>query len=138
MLVRQRPPVAVTNLQSPKMSTIKAAIEDLFDPRLPVEEAVDRHFAPSFRQRVDGTWGDRAWFLANVAELREAFEAATVEVLDELVDGRRYAERHVMSLMSRDGERSRREVFIFGERDDDGRFVRIEEVVLPLAAPGAP
>ena len=43
------------------MTTLKAAVDDLFNNRrLPAPEAVDRHFAPAFRQRVDGSWVDRS------------------------------------------------------------------------------
>jgi hypothetical protein len=41
----------------------------------------------------------------------------------------------VIDLAQRDGEHVVREVFVFAERDADGRFVRIEEAA--LAAGGA-
>ncbi len=42
------------------MTSLKDAIGDLFDPRLPAADAVDRHVAPTFRQRVNGgRWDDR-------------------------------------------------------------------------------
>ncbi len=113
--------------------TLKQAIDDLFDPQLSVEEALDRHFSPLFRQRVNGSWQDRSAFLAGIASFRGAVERATVTVLDELVDGDRYAERHVVDLRKRDGSRMLQEVYVFAQRDVDGRFVRIEEVALPLA-----
>lgn len=118
------------------MSTIKAAVDDLFDRQLPVEEALDRHFAPGFRQRTNGDWEDRPAVLARIAELREIAEHVTVTVLDELADGARYAERHVVDLVRRDGARVAQEVYVFAERDADGRFVRIEEASLPLETDG--
>jgi len=42
----------------------------------------------------------------------------------EFVDG-------VIDLAQRDGGHVVREVFVFAERDADGRFVRIEEATLP-------
>lgn len=115
------------------MTTIKDAFNDLLnDHELPTDEAVDRHFAPTFRQRTNGTWAGRAAFLARIVDLRKVVEHATITVLDELTDGDRYAERHVVHLLQRDGERIRQEVYVFAERDADGRFVRIEETTLAL------
>jgi hypothetical protein len=123
------------------MTTVKDAIDDLFNnQRLPVEEAVERHFAPSFRQKVDGAWSDRGAFLARTLRLRASVARAKVTVLDELADGPRYAERHLVELVLRDGERAVQEVYVFARRDTDGRFLRIEETALPLreeqAGPG--
>jgi hypothetical protein len=117
------------------MTTVKDAIDDLFNHQhLSADEAVDRHFAPAFRQRVDGSWDDRSGFLARVVQLRKAVEHAAVTVLDELTDGAGYAERHIVELVQRDGGRTVQEVYVFAERDSDGRFVRIEETAVPLAS----
>lgn len=116
------------------MTTIKDAVDDLFNNhQLSPQEAVERHFAPAFRQRTNGSWDERAQFLARMVELREVVEHATVTVLEELIDGDRYAERHVVDLVQRDGTRTIQEVFVFAERDSDGRFARIDEtnMVLP-------
>lgn len=116
-----------------QMSTIKAAIEDLLNHReLSVAEAVDRHFGPTFRQRANGTWDDRPAFLARILHLRELVAHATISVLDELADGERYTERHVIDLAMRGGEHIVQEVYIFARRDVDGRFNRIEEVTIML------
>ena len=114
------------------MSTVEEAVADLVDHRLPVEQAVDRHYAAGFRQRTDGRWDDRPALVALATRLREAVEHATVTVLDELASGDRYAERHVVELVLRDGTRTRREVSVFARRDADGRFTRIEETTRPL------
>lgn len=115
------------------MSTLKEAIDDLFDhPQLSAAEALDRHFAPAFRQRSNGHWDDRAAFCERMLLLREVIEHATITVLDELVDGDRYAERHVIDLLKRDGTRMAQEVYVFAERDADGRFTRIEETSFAL------
>lgn len=115
------------------MSTIKEAIEDLFNnPQLSADKAIDRHFGPDFRQRTNGSWDDRPAFSARIAHLREIVKHATITVLDELVDGERYAERHIVDLVRHDGERIRQEVYVFAQRDPDGRFARIEETTLIL------
>jgi hypothetical protein len=48
-------------------------------------------------------------------------------VLDEITDGRRYAERHRNEITLNDGTVSRREVYVFGEFAEDGRFRRLTE-----------
>jgi hypothetical protein len=116
------------------MSTLKDAIHDLFNnPLLTTDDAIDRHFAPGFRQRTNGHWDERAAFRARMLLLRDVVAHATVSVLDELVDGDRYAERHVIDLMKRDGERILQEVYVFAKRDREGRFTRIEETSFALA-----
>jgi hypothetical protein len=123
----------VTDPGRNQMTTIKDAVEDLLDPRrLTVEEAANRHFGPTFRQRTNGRWDDRDAFLARIALLRESVDHATITVLDELGEAGRYAERHVVELVRRDGTRIVQEVYVFAERDPDGRFVRIEEATVPL------
>ncbi|MCJ9709791.1 nuclear transport factor 2 family protein [Bordetella hinzii] len=115
------------------MTTIKDAINDLFNaPQFTTEEAVDRHFGPVFRQRVNGTWDDRSGFLARMDRLRETVAHAAITVLDEFSDGGRYAERHVIDMLKRDGERILQEVYVLAERGSDGRFIRIEETALTL------
>lgn len=111
------------------MTTIKHAVHDLFNnPGLTAEQALDRHFDPVFRQRANGEWCDRAGFLTRIADLKSVVEHAEVTVLDELTEGNRYAERHIIELVQQDGTRMRQEVFVFAELGPDGRFVRIEEV----------
>jgi hypothetical protein len=113
------------------MSTLRQAVADLLDPDgPPVEAAADRHFAPGFRQRADGTWLDRPAFLERMRGLRAAAERIDVRVLDELADGARYAERHVIDIALRDGTRVRREVLVFATRDADGRFLQIDEATV--------
>ncbi len=115
------------------MTTIRDAVNDLFNNQeLPAEEAVERHYGPGFRQRTDGSRDDRTAFLARIAGLRKVVEHATITVLDELADGNRYAERHVVDLVRRDGGRILQEVSVFAERDSEGRFVRMEETTRML------
>lgn len=114
------------------MASIKDAIDDLFNPRLKVEEVVAQHFTPSFRQRVNGNWIDYASFLAAIVSLREIADRVTVTVLDEFSEESRYAERHVIDLLKRDGGRMLQEVYLFAERSQDGRFNRIEEATLAI------
>lgn len=47
-------------------------------------------------------------------------EHATITVLDELADDNRYAERHVVDLVQRDGDRLLQEASVFAERDSEG------------------
>lgn len=115
------------------MTTITAAVHDLFNnPSLTAEQAVDHHYALGFRQRTNGDWTDRPTLLAQILELREVVERATITVLDELADGERYAERHVIHLIKRTGAPLRQEVYVFARRAADGRFTEIHETTLAL------
>jgi hypothetical protein len=115
------------------MTSLKEAVDDLLNnPQLTVEEAMDRHFAGNFRQCTNGTWDDRAGFVARMRDLRQSGARVTFTVLDELSEGDRYAERHRVDLVHRDGERALLEVYVFAERDTAGHFVRIEESTLVL------
>jgi hypothetical protein len=119
------------------MTTIKHAIEDLINNReLTAVEAVDRHFGPFFRQRTNGVWDDRPAVLARIVLLREVVDQANVTVLDELVDGDRYAERHIVDLVNRDGGRIVQEVYVFAERGPMGALLASRR--RPSRSSGAP
>ncbi|MFD5464846.1 nuclear transport factor 2 family protein [Kitasatospora sp. NPDC127059] len=112
---------------------ITTALTDLLlTPGLDLHEAVDRHFAPDYRQRTDGRWDDRGQFLAHIAHLRTVVADGSVEVHEELCDGARYADRHTMTVTKTDGSTVRMEVYLFAEFAPDGRFRRIEETTLLL------
>ncbi|MBS2534233.1 nuclear transport factor 2 family protein [Catenulispora sp. NF23] len=117
-------------------ATIATALTDLLlSPDLPLDEALDRHFAPDYRQRTDGVWIDRAGFAEHIAHLRGVVADGTIRVHDELAgaDGVRYAERHTIDIVKADGSTASHEVYVFAERAPDGRFVRLEEVTLMVA-----
>lgn len=116
------------------MSTIKEVVDDLLNPELSVQASIDTHFAPDFRQRVNGDWIDRVAFFDGIVRLRESLDKATVTVLDELDIGEQYAEHHLINLFMRDGRVVTHEVYLFGRRDSYGRFVRIEEVTTAVSA----
>ncbi|GAA1217906.1 hypothetical protein GCM10009665_04740 [Kitasatospora nipponensis] len=113
---------------------IATALNDLlFTPGLDLAEAVDRHFAPDYRQRTDGHWDDREAFITHIAHLRTVVASGSVQVLDELAQGDRYADRHVVDVVKTDGSTVTMEVYLFAEFADDGRFRRIEETTLLLS-----
>jgi hypothetical protein len=115
-------------------TTIAAALDDLlFTPGLDLDTALDRHFAPDYRQRTDGRWDDRAQFAQHIAHLREVVADGRVEVHEELSSGTAYADRHTVDVRKKDGSTVRMEVYLFGEFDAEGRFRRIEETTLLLA-----
>ena len=110
-----------------------AALTDLLlTPGLDLEEAADRHFAPDYCQRTDGSWANRSEFLDHIAHLRTVVAGGSVEVHDELSSGDRYADRHTMEVIKIDGSTVRMEVYLFAEFAPDGRFRRIEETTLML------
>eukprot|EP01037_Dinobryon_pediforme_P022583 gene22583-23789_t len=65
-------------------------------------------------------------------KLREVVVSARIEVLDELRDGNRYADRHRVHVTKHDGSKVVQEVYLFAELDAEGRFARIEETTLML------
>jgi ketosteroid isomerase-like protein len=112
---------------------MRTALTDLlFNRDITVEEAVDRHFAPDYRQRTDGRWDDRAGFIEHITHLRTVVAGGSVEVHDELYDGTKYADRHTAHIEKEDGSTVRMEVYAIGDLAPDGRFRRVEEVTLML------
>ena len=59
-------------------------------------------------------------------------ESTAIAVLDEFSDGHRYADRHIVTVTKHDGTQVVQEVYLFGERGEDGRFIRVEETTLML------
>ncbi|MEU6084415.1 nuclear transport factor 2 family protein [Streptomyces sp. NPDC047108] len=117
---------------------ITSALTDLlFTPGLDLNEAADRHFAPDYRQRTDGSWDDRTAWLDHMAHLRRVVADGSVRVHEELVNGRLYADRHTVDVTKTDGTTVSMEVYLFGEFAPDGRFRRIEETTLMLAGAAA-
>ncbi|WP_127509268.1 nuclear transport factor 2 family protein [Actinoplanes solisilvae] len=106
----------------------KDALNDLaFAPHEPVETALDRYYAPDLEWRSDGVVKDRAAFGAFVAGLQSQIVSGNVTVLDEFVDGHKYAQRHVYEATLTNGTTLRREIYLFGEYSEDGRFRRVNE-----------
>ena len=98
-------------------ATIATALTDLLlTPGLPLQEALDRHFAPDYRQRTDGVWIDRAGFAEHIAHLRGVVADGAIRVHDELAEGSGYAERHTIDVVKTDGSTASHEVYVFAER----------------------
>ncbi|MFE5681262.1 nuclear transport factor 2 family protein [Streptomyces erythrochromogenes] len=110
---------------------ITRAINDLlFTPGLDLDEAVERHFTPDYRQRTDGVWSDRASFVQHMTRLRTLVRSGDIEVHDELRDGPRYADRHTVTVTQHNGRTSSTEVYLFARMAPDGRFQCVEETTL--------
>ena len=116
------------------MTTIALALDALLNhPEVPLEQAVAEHFGPGYRQRTNGTWDEREGFVAHIAHLRTLVRHVHIDVLEELMDGAQYADRHVVRIEKLDGSTVVQEVYLFGELEPDGRFGRIEETTLMLS-----
>jgi hypothetical protein len=113
-------------------TSIATALSDLLNPASSLEESLDRHFSPQYRQRTDGAWSNRVEFAEHIGHLRSVVSSIEVSVLDELFEGTAYAERHTVDVTKNDGSKVVQEVYVFGEFAPDGRFLRIEEVTLML------
>ncbi|MFC3565870.1 nuclear transport factor 2 family protein [Xanthomonas dyei] len=117
-----------------RANVLKAAVEDLLNNRqLSVEGAMDRHFSPDFRQCSNGLREDRTAVSERIVQLREDLQHATFVVRDEFCCGNRYAQRHTIALAMRHGPALALDVYVFAERDADGRFLWIDEAVHPVA-----
>lgn len=116
-----------------RTTDIHCALDDILNQQQwPLEDVLDRHFSPGYRQRTNGHWDDREAFAQHARKLREVVESARIEMLDELRDGQRYADRHRVHVTKRDGSQVVQEVYLFAELDAEGRFKRIEETTLML------
>lgn len=113
--------------------SIHTVLDQLLNQQhLALNDVIDRYFSPHYRQRTNGVWDDRAAFTQHIRKLREVVASVRIEVLDELRDGNRYADRHCVYVTKRDGSTVVQEVYLFGELDHEGRFLRIEETTLML------
>ncbi|XVU21390.1 hypothetical protein ACQPZJ_29465 [Actinoplanes sp. CA-054009] len=107
---------------------ISDALRDVaFDSSTDLETALDRYYSPTYTHRTDGKLKNRQEFAAMAAGLRDRITSGTVTVLDELTDGRHYAERHVYEVTMTDGTTLKREVYVFGTLAADGRFEQLSE-----------
>lgn len=115
------------------MTDIYTALNDLLNRQdIPLDDVLDRHFNPLYRQRTNGIWDNRDAFRCHVQKLRDLVSCVEIEVLDEFTDGKRYADRHIVHVSKRDGSKVVQEVYLFGLFDELGRFERIEETTLML------
>jgi hypothetical protein len=113
------------------MSSMAIVLEELLNERnTPVEEVMARHFVPAYRQRTGGVWAEWPAIARNLAQIRTMIRSVRIDLLDELVLGVAYADRHVLTIEMRDGTRQVRESYVFGCLAPDGRFEAIEEVTL--------
>lgn len=116
-----------------RTTDIRSALDDILNQQQrPLEDVLDHHFSPGYRQRTNGHWDEREAFAQHARKLREVVASARIEVLDELRDGQRYADRHRAHVTKRDGTQVVQEVYLFAELDAKGRFARIEETTLML------
>lgn len=115
------------------MIDIRAALTDLLDHELPLDDALDRHFSADHHQRTNGTCSDRGEFAAHTAHPRSIVSNVRITVLDE---HRRCALRRPTRGRGHhtrtDGGRVVREVCLFGEVAADGRSTRVEETTPKL------
>lgn len=105
-------------------------------PAKSLDEALDEYYAPDYIHRSGGRVLDRAAFAAMAGDLRGRIHRGTVTVLDELRDGRTYAERHVYQVLLVTGETLRKEISVFGRYAPDGRFQEINEIGFTLGGDG--
>jgi len=115
---------------------ISDALRDLiFEPLLPLDDVLDKYYAPDYVHRSEGKALGRKAFAELVAQMRGTVTGGSVVVVNELRVGDTYAERHVYDLTTADGARRRREVYVFGTFARDGRFQELSETGISLTEP---
>lgn len=111
---------------------IKTALNEVIGGSDLLEDLIARHFAPHYRQRTNGIWDEFAGFKEHISHLREVVRRIDVTVLDEVTDDERYSSRHAVDIVKTDGSLVKQEVYLFGEQNVDGKFTRVEEVIMML------
>lgn len=107
---------------------LPAALRDLLRDDIPLDTALKRHFTSAYRQRTNGSWDDLAGFRAHINHLRSITADVEVTTENEMYDGQRYAENHVVRLTKIDGSVVVQEVILIADVAPDGRFARLVEV----------
>ena len=102
------------------------------DARADLDQVLDRYYAPDYTHRADGKTVGRDEFAEMAARARSQVAEGTVTVLDELREGRAYAERHVYHITLKNGDTWDREVSIFGTFAADGRFQHLSETAFDI------
>jgi predicted SnoaL-like aldol condensation-catalyzing enzyme len=98
------------------------------EEQFPLLETIDRYFAPGYRQCTDGEEIDRAGFVEHMRALRRRVASGQVEVIEAVREGNHVADRHRVEVTKPDGGTVTMEVYLFGDLDDTGRLVRVDEV----------
>lgn len=94
----------------------------------PLEATIDRYFTSDYTQRTNGALSGRDGFAAHIRALRAVAAEGIVKVSEAVREGDRIADRHEVTVTTRDGTTSRIEVYLFGELADDGRLRRVDEI----------
>ncbi|MFI6757525.1 carboxymuconolactone decarboxylase family protein [Micromonospora sp. NPDC050417] len=108
------------------------------DPTEDLETALNRYYAPGYTHRAEGREMDWAEFRQMVVAIRGQIRGGTVTVLDEVVDGDQYAERHRYRITMNDGTIAQKEVVVFGRFAPDGRFAELGETGVEIGDKSAP
>lgn len=98
------------------------------EEQFPLIETIDRYFAPGYRQCADGEEVDRTGFIEHVQALRQRVASGRVEVIEVVREGNHLADRHRVEATKPDGSTVTMEIYLFGELDETGRLVRVDEV----------
>ncbi|MGH4033088.1 nuclear transport factor 2 family protein [Actinomycetota bacterium Odt1-20B] len=98
------------------------------EEEFPLEEVAARYFSPAYTQLTDGVPANFEEFVAHIRLLRKRVAGGHI-VVDRLVqDGNTFADRHTVAVDKLDGSSLTAEVHLFGEVDDSGRLLWVEEV----------
>lgn len=117
------------------MSTfsIKAVLDALLNqPEQSIESIIEFYFSQDYRQCTNGQWDDLPAFIQHAYKLRELVQDAKIEILDELHQAERYADRHRVYVTTYDGRKIIQEVYLFATLDSSGRLKQVVETTLML------
>ncbi|KAF4448639.1 mitochondrial substrate carrier [Fusarium albosuccineum] len=88
---------------------------------------LERLFAPTYTQEVDGKVLNYSEFVDHIRHLRKVITAVKVKVNQFLRDGNQLAERHTVRVEFSNKPPSEFDVFLFGTVQEDGRMLSVVE-----------
>lgn len=98
------------------------------EEEFPLEEVVARYFSPKYTQLTDGVRANCEEFMAHIRLLRKRCAGGRVVVCRLVQEGNSFADHHTVVVDKVDGTSFTAEVYLFGEIDDSGRLLWVEEI----------
>ncbi|KAL6249337.1 hypothetical protein RBB50_003190 [Rhinocladiella similis] len=116
------------------VSSFKSLFLDAFTGSEAVFEAtLSKYFSPDYIQVTDGHSSTYGEFKEHMKKIRSMTRSMDVDVKLLVQDENKIADRHVVKIEKTDGSRVELDVLLIGERDDQGRMLRVWETTRQVA-----